>query len=650
MQIKVLIIDDDPADREIFKHYLGRDEGEGFCLAEEATGTAGLARIALFQPDCILLDYDLPDIGGFDLIRQLKGEGAGSPAVAVVMTTAIGNEQLAVEAMKLGVMDYVVKGTAGCEALPRAVVNAVQRFRMEAEIAQHNSELETIRAELFEEKERYRTLTEAIPQLVWTADAQGRVEYANSRLREFSGQAGDVWHLSELVSEEDRAAFDLQWWLAPDTGAAFIAEVRLKRHDGVYRWHLVRAVPNRSSDHETVKWFGTLTDIEDQKRAEEALRQSQKLESLAVLAGGIAHDFNNLLTGIMGGASFVSDSLAPGPARSMLDVVVRSSERAAHLVQQLLAYAGKGSAELEAVDLGRIALDTTDLVRASFSRQLHFTADSATGLPPVRGNVAQVQQIVLNLVVNAAEAIGDRAGSVTVMTGLESLDTGNAAANILGYAPKPGDYVRLEVCDTGAGMDVVTLARIFDPFFTTKFAGRGLGLAALQGIVRSMEGAIQVRSVPGEGSTFRVLLPAMEGLCVAGSQRVPSDQSSMPTAILLIDDDEGVRKVAAASLRRHGHEVFTARSGTEGLGKFQEQQAVLGLVMLDLGMADMAGDRVLRELRVLSPDLPVVILSGYAERDIASRFAGLNVKRFLAKPFTVEALEDTVEEVLSGKG
>ena len=399
--------------------------------------------------------------------------------------------------------------------------------------------------------------------------------------------------------------------------------------------------------------FGTLTDIEDQKRAEEALRQSQKLESIGVLAGGIAHDFNNLLTGIMGGASFVADTLGPGAARSMLEVVVRSSERAAHLVQQLLAYAGRSVASIEAVDLGRIALDTAELVSASFSHKIAITASAAQNLPKVRGNVAQIQQIVLNLVVNAAEAIGEVSGRISVRTVPQNISPVDTGENILGYALKPGDYILLEVSDTGTGMDDATRARIFDPFFTTKFTGRGLGLAALQGIVRSMEGAIQLTSVPGEGSTFRVLLPALTGpIAQATAVRSASAQASGEARtrrlILLIDDEEAVRSTTAAALQKQGYDVVVAAGGAEGVECFREQRDTISLILLDLGMPGMQGDQVLDELRAISPSVTVAIMSGYAEQEIASRFAGLDVARYITKPFSAGTVAAAVAGIIAG--
>ena len=338
----------------------------------------------------------------------------------------------------------------------------------------------------------------------------------------------------------------------------------------------------------------------------------------------------------------------------MLDVVVRSSERAAHLVQQLLAYAGRGVASIEAVDLGRIALDTAELVSASFSHKITITASAAQNLPKVRGNVAQMQQIVLNLVVNAAEAIGEENGRISVRTVLQNIGTEDTGENILGYALKPGDYILLEVSDTGTGMDDATRARIFDPFFTTKFTGRGLGLAALQGIVRTMEGAIQLTSAPGEGSTFRVLLPALTGpIEQAAAIRAGAGQASGEAVrrrlILLIDDEEPVRRTTAAALQKQGYDVVVAAGGAEGIKRFRERRDTISLILLDLGMPGMQGDQVLAELRAISPSVTVAIMSGYAEQDIARRFAGLDVARYIAKPFSARTVAATVAGIIAGK-
>lgn len=406
-------------------------------------------------------------------------------------------------------------------------------------------------------------------------------------------------------------------------------------------------MPIRAAEEGTVKWFGTFTDLEDQKRSEEALRQRQKLDSIGLLAGGVAHDFNNLLVGIMGGASFALDTLeANHPARPMLEIVVRSSERAAHLTQQLLAYAGKGKTFLEPVSMPRIVHDTCELVRASVPRTIQIVDVKDPGVPVIETNTAQMQQIVMNLVINATEAIGEEGGTVMVRTGSESVERSDAASNVLGYAIAPGDYIFIEVCDSGAGMDEQTLAQIFDPFFTTKFTGRGLGLAAVYGIVRSLSGAIEVSSAPGKGSTFRVLLPARKPHAEPASPN-SSEAGDRSAVILVVDDEEVVRTTARTALEQDGHEVLFAAGGAEALELFRENMGRIGLIILDMSLPGMSGSETLTSLRKLSPWVPVAILGGYGENEISARFGDTEVIQYIQKPFTAASLADSVGAILS---
>jgi PAS domain S-box-containing protein len=524
---KVLIIDDEPVDREIFKQYLDADRPGTYLYAEADNGRDGLQRQNGFNPDCILLDLNLPDMDGLKTIRLLH-DGRDMLPCAVVMLTGAGNEEVAVEAMKLGAMDYLVKGPASANALSRIVANSVERYRFQREIAeqrlaleQRNLELETIRAELFDEKERYRILAETIPQLVWTADSNGCIHYANQRLKEFNGTVNaQLRPLESLVHADDRTGLREKWSEAMRSGCAFESELRVRRtQDQTWRWHLMRTAPIRTNDGGPVRWFGTFTDIEDQKRAEEALRQREKLAGIGLLAGGVAHDFNNLLAGIMGGASIARDSIEKGhSAYPMLEIVLRSSERAAQLTQQLLAYAGKVDVFLEPVDISRIAREACEPVRPSIPKNVRLTIETADDIPLIETNAGHVQQVIGNLVVNAVEAIGEKDGVVKVRTAMEPVsgsresESGEPRSNVLGYELPAGQYVLVEVSDSGPGMDDQMQTQIFDPFFTTKFMGRGLGLAAVQGIVRSLGGGIRVNSAAGCGSAFQVLLPARNGV------------------------------------------------------------------------------------------------------------------------------------------
>jgi PAS domain S-box-containing protein len=644
-QIKVLIIDDDPTDCALCKHYLENGEHGRFIFREESSGLAGLKACVSFDPDCILLDYRLPDMDGLHVLRNLWSPSA-TPSHPVVMLTAIGSEQIAVEAMKLGLMDYLAKNPANLAQLPRTVENAIRKFRMErkialqrAELEQRNRELEIAQEDILREKEKYRTLTEAIPQLVWSASSGRLVHYANQRFLEYSGrQANSSWPFALLIHPEDLESFQEVWSAAAESGGVLETEVRLKRAwDGVFRWHLVRAVPILDEHGRLDTWFGTCTDIENQKRNEAAVRQQQKFESIGLLAGGIAHDFNNLLVGIMGGASFALQSIdSANPAYSMLEVVLRSSKRAAHLVQQLLAYSGKGPTFPEPVNLSQLVQEARELVQPTISRSIALEFQLDPRLPNVEANSWHMQQLIVNLMTNAAEAIGDNEGTVTVKTDVRDIRDPVSYHNALGYAIAPGRYVGLEVHDSGCGMDEKTRDNVFEPFFTTKFTGRGLGLAAVQGIVRSLHGLIDVRSVLHEGSVFTVLLPALAA----------ADAEPHGRQILVIGDEETVCHTLKAALERAGYGVLVAEDGTRGMEAFHGHRGELGLVLLDMSMQSQSGPQILWEIREADAHLPVVISSSFSADEVARRFEGISFSGTIQKPFTVTELLDAVSRIL----
>ena len=499
--MRVLIIDDDPADREIYKQSLTVDSGPRFEFAETNSAAEGIETARRLRPDCILLDYNLPDMDGLEVLACLRTP-LEQHLFPVVMLTAFGGEALAVQAMKAGVMDYLPKRQAG-EWLFRTVTNAIQRFRLQRQIEDQRFALE-------ESARRYQTLLEAMPQMVWMAHGDGSIDYANRRWLEYTASDPDRGRLDwdRLVHPEDRARTWSTWNRAVETISTFEIEHRLRRaSDGECRWHLVRAVPMRRGAI-AMQWFGTCTEIEDQRRAQEAILQKQKLESIGRLAGGIAHDFNNLLVAILGGATIVSDRLPKGnPAQPILQDVMSAGERAAQLTRQLLAYAGKANLFVERLDLGQIVGQTCEAIRATIPAGVQLELRNCPNLPLIETDVAQMRQVVTDLLLNAKEAIGNGGGTVCVRTDVEEISQESAGLNGFRLA-QTGQHVVLEVRDTGCGMDEETQAKMFDPFFSTKATGRGLGLASVQGFVRTNRGGIQVESRPGRGTRIRVLLPA----------------------------------------------------------------------------------------------------------------------------------------------
>jgi signal transduction histidine kinase/CheY-like chemotaxis protein len=390
--------------------------------------------------------------------------------------------------------------------------------------------------------------------------------------------------------------------------------------------------------------------IAERARSDEKMLQKQKLESLGVLAGGVAHDFNNLLTGILGNASLALDCVPESsPTARMLRDVVEASERAAHLTKQMLAYAGKGRFFVQTIDLSDVVREISHLIKSSIPKNAQIRLDLAERLPCIEADGSQIQQLVMNLVINAAEAIPeDQIGNVLVTTRPQHVDENYLAQLAASGDIAPGEYVALEVHDTGIGMDEQTLSRIFDPFFTTKFAGRGLGLAATQGIVRGHKGLLKVYTTPGQGSTFKVLFPALteERPPAEVAPQITIKQSKRAGTVLVIDDEEIVRRSAKAALEQAGFDIVLAENGVEGFQLFQALAAKISLVLLDLTMPGPGGEEVLRQIKAAKPQAKVILSSGYNEVEVIQRFTGKGLAGFIQKPYTAAALIDKVNRAL----
>ena len=384
-------------------------------------------------------------------------------------------------------------------------------------------------------------------------------------------------------------------------------------------------------------------DVTARVELEEHFRKTQKLESLAVLAGGVAHDFNNLLVPIMGNASLAMQSLPEqDPARPILQAIIQAGERASNLTRQLLAYTGRGKFTVELVDLSELARDTAVLLRASIPRNVELQLDLAVDLPAVEADVTQIQQVVMNLVINAGEAIGNENGWVRVRTGVKEIGESFTGAIFPSGQVRPGRYVWLEVRDNGCGMDEVTMARIFDPFFTTKFTGRGLGLSAVAGIARSHGGILKVESAPGHGSALTVWLPATS-MRTSKHSKQPGQELMGRGTILLVDDEDAVRQVAKAALEHYGYTVMLAEDGYRAVDLFSRIAEQVLLVILDLAMPGMRGEETFRRLKAIRPDVPVLLCSGFDELEAARRFQDGGIAGFLQKPYTVVQLAEKVK-------
>jgi signal transduction histidine kinase len=391
---------------------------------------------------------------------------------------------------------------------------------------------------------------------------------------------------------------------------------------------------------------------EERRQLERQMEQAQRLESLGVLAGGIAHDFNNLLTSILANVEILrAGPRASTSADACLADVEAAARSASGLCQQMLAYAGRARFAPELVDVGVLVRSMLQLLRSSLSHKLQLElALPGRPLPPVKGDPSRLKQVVMNLVINAAEAMGDGHGTVAVTVGTVQAGPERLRQAVLGEGLAEGEYLNLEVSDTGSGMDARTQRRVFEPFFTTKFAGRGLGLPAVLGIVRQLGGAIELESAPGQGTKFRVLLPTVEAAAPAAGPAAPVDPWTGDGAVLVVDDEPAVRRTLGRMLRLLGFEMIEARGGEEGIEIHRREAGRIRAVVLDLTMPNLDGVETLRRLRQADPDVYVVVASGYAEADVEARFRGEAPDGFVQKPFGVEALRKHLRAALERAG
>jgi PAS domain S-box-containing protein len=437
---------------------------------------------------------------------------------------------------------------------------------------------------------------------------------------------------------------------------AYEVEYRLRHKNGQIKWVLDRGQGVYDQDGRLLFIEGLAIDITQAKQAEKEkliierkLLEGQKLESLGVLAGGIAHDFNNILTGIVGNASLMSlDLPAQSPLLHNVHQIEVSAQRAAELCQQMLAYAGKGQFLIRPINLEDLIRSTLPLLEHSISKRAILRFQFKFGLPSVNADVTQIRQIIMNLVVNASDAIGNNDGVITLSTGLMAVGDPRLRQAVLVPDSSAPALVFLQVNDTGAGMSADVLRKIFEPFYTTKFTGRGLGLAAVLGIVRSHHGGLIVESMPGQGTTFTLLLPASKAPTDNSSSRAPFGAPIMRTGTaLIIDDEDAVRTVTSHMFGMIGMKAVTACDGIEGLEMFRLHRDDIKLVLLDLTMPRMNGEETLTELRKLSATVPIIITSGYNRTTLTNPLASEPTVAFLQKPFTMAGLIAQIDLAMS---
>lgn len=511
--------------------------------------------------------------------------------------------------------------------------------------------------------ERYRLVVEAARDIILRHDLDGKITFINQAGLEISGYVADEIigkSIFELAPSKHHPAIERRGVGSNhDDSGVSLYEIELLTKDG----HLIplevsSTLISESSTSENGPQVLVLgRDIADRKREEKQrseldgkLRDAQKLESLGILAGGLAHDFNNLLVAIMGNAELAREDMPEGmPAIESLDTIQSAANQAADLCRQMLAYAGKGEFSVEPVDIGSVVRGISGLLQVSVTGKAEIIFDLGEGLPFAQVDVHQFRQVVMNLITNAAESLGEEGGEIVMRTGSAQFDAEMLRDAAPPGALAPGHYVFCQVRDSGCGMDEATASRLFDPFFTTKFAGRGLGMAAALGILRGHGGGFLLDTVPGRGTTITCLLPAQDSIKdVTEGQKpkaVEKDEARPDLTgrtVLVVDDDHAVRWVGEGFLRRLGCKVLSATDGFEAVRIFGQRYREIDIVLLDVTMAGMDGVATCRRLKVIRPDVKVVLTSGYNEDDVMSRSSGLEPAGFVPKPFTLAQMADVL--------
>jgi PAS domain S-box-containing protein len=542
-------------------------------------------------------------------------------------------------------------------ANPAHVRTLAERVRLlEAELA-HARDLQAHAAGVAESERRFRRIVETTDEGVWTLDAAGVTTFANRAMAAMLGYEPEQMvgrHVFEFITADTlpaaRAKLEER-----RRGMREIHEFPLRHAAGHEVWTVMTTSPIEDEHGQFVGSLAMVTDATEIRRSEreradlsERVVESQKIESLGVLAGGIAHDFNNLLAAIMGHVEIAFQE--PGLAlksRTALGNALAAAQRAAGLTRQLLDYSGRGQLELRPLRLGAQTAEIIELLRASIPKRVSIEFTTSDPSLSILGDPDRLQQATMNLVLNAAEAYGAGAGTVVVRVDREELGPGALPWLRTHEAVKPGEYVYLEVRDHGVGMDEGTLKRVFEPFFTTKTSGRGLGLAATLGIVRTHGGHLTLHSKPNDGTTFRAYFPR--------SPEPTTRDTPLPSApffgtlrartLLVVDDEPMVREFAQRLLEAEGYRVLEAGTGRQALELLRDRSAEIDGVLLDLSMPGMDGDALLSELRSFAPQLPVIVHSGHSIESTSERLAQWKIAGVLQKPYRAARLSEMVRKV-----
>ena len=639
---------------------------EGYRAHSVNSGELALTSLETAPPDLILLDINLQGMDGLEICRRLTEREGEIPLMLLGSST---NTEERVKGLALGAVDFLTKPFDREELLIRVHIHlALGRLRnqLEGQAAKRTEELlgavEQLQREIAERRhteqalreseQRFRNMADTAPVLIATSGPDQLATFFNKVWLDFTGRSleqelGRGWTQGVHPDDLERCLTHIaSLYVSP---GEYSLEYRLRRADGEYRSIMCRGVPRYEPDGTFVGYIGSAIDITDLRRNQEETFARQKLESLGVLASGIAHDFNNLLASIMANSQLLAAELdEKSPGQECLARIEGVVKRGAEIVRQLTVYAGQESTVFDQVDLADVVLEMLPLVNISIPRNAVLKVDLPTGLPAIVGNAVQLRQVVVNLVVNAADALEGKEGVISL-----TLSRAPAGQASIRDGRLLVDYLCLEVADTGCGMTKEIQAGIFDPFFTTKGAGRGLGLAAVQGIVHSHGGAINVTSAPGQGSRFEILLPCV----VESKQRLSGEAGASHknevgthvATILMIEDTEEIRLPIAKMLRKKGFLVLETGDGRVAVDLYRTQAARIDIALLDLTLPGMPGEEIMKELQTIRPDVKVIVTTAHGRERALAAVRGSQSWSYIRKPYQFTELMDALRRNLPEK-
>jgi PAS domain S-box-containing protein len=634
--LPILVVEDDEGVRRLIHRRLERNN---FTVIDAFSGKETVKRV-MQEPDVLLLlDFKLQDMTGREVIDRLKEKGIHVPFVVM---TGNGDEKIAVEMMKLGARDYLVKDNTFLDALPQVMDQVLSQLLTERKLS-------TMEKALQETENRFRMLFNSGTDTILVHEIKDEqplnfVEVNDMACQRLGYSREELFRMTPTDIEDTRGNKEIQ----------SIKETLLNQKHALYEMNYVtkygEKIPMEVNSH-LIDLSGKpavlsiARDITERKQLEAQLRQAHKMEAIGKLAGGVAHDFNNLLTAIMGYSELMLVKMgANNVFRENVKEIKKAGERAASLTQQLLAFSRKQMLKPKILDLNDVVTSIEKMLKRILRENITLVSQLATDLRQIKADPVQVEQIILNLAVNSSDAM-QRGGQLTIKTENRNIDEQYCS---LIPDSTPGEFVCLSITDTGEGMTKDTLQHIFEPFFTTKKVGTGLGLSVVYGIIKQHNGWINVYSKPDQGTTFNIYFPSV----AHGTDAEVEEEVSIKELhgnrekILFVEDEEGVRKVTVKALRDYSYHVTEAATASEALDIFKRNQGNFSLVFSDIVLSDKTGIELVEELQGIKPEVKVLLTSGYANRKFL--WSDLNEKgfSFLQKPYSLADLLKTIKKLL----